>query len=138
MQQTSQTNFQTRNMMIGAAVLEPNQFEHVSAGTDPAYWSQGKQLVFQVTGEESGVESSHRFTGTLTVQLVGGTVNASTSDKLVDRSYKFQVIGEENGGAEQESSRLLKGTLTVQVDEKKVNVAPKGYVYLSGGAFPRR
>jgi quercetin dioxygenase-like cupin family protein len=88
-----------------------NQFKYVPAGTGPAYWGPGDQITFLITGEETG---GAFFMAEVSVPPGGGT-----APHIHQR--------------EEESFRLLEGTLTIQVGGKTLNAMPGDFVHVRRG-----
>ena len=111
MQRTLQTNFTAYEMATAGAVLDRNQIKYVPAGTGPAYWGPGDQIRFLITGEETR--------GALFMAEVSVPPGGGTPPYVHNR--------------EEESYRLLEGTLTVLVGGKTVNASPGDLVHLPRG-----
>ena len=93
-----------------AMVVQGNQVKYVRAGTGPAYRSPVDQIVFLITGEETGGAFSM---GEVSVPPGGGP-----PPHIHHREETFYV---------------LEGTLTVQAGEKTVHASPGDCVYLPRG-----
>lgn len=91
--------------------IPAGQIKHLSAGTGAAYWGPGELMTFLVTGEET---NGAFFMADLSVAPGGGT-----PPHIHHR--------------EDESFRLLEGTLTVQVGGDTITTSPGDFVYLPRG-----
>lgn len=87
------------------------QIKHLPAGTGAAYWGPGELMTFLITGEETG---GAFFLADISVAPGGGT-----PPHIHHR--------------EDESFRLLEGTLTVQVGGNTITASSGDFVYLPRG-----
>jgi quercetin dioxygenase-like cupin family protein len=93
------------------AIPQPNQVKHLPAGAGAAYWGPGELMTFLITGEERG---GAFFAADISVVPGGGT------PPHIHRR-------------EDESFRVLEGTLTIQVGENTITASPGDLVYLPRG-----
>jgi quercetin dioxygenase-like cupin family protein len=96
----------------GTAAASPqSRVKYVPAGTGPAYWGPGSLMTFLITGEETN--------GTLFLSEVVVPPGGGPPPHIHNR--------------EDESFRLLEGTLTIQVGETTLTASPGDFVYLPRG-----
>jgi quercetin dioxygenase-like cupin family protein len=110
-QPTAQTNFEIQETAMAATGLGRHHVKHVPAGTGSAYWGPGDQITFLITGEETG---GAFFMAEVSVAPGGGT-----------RPHVHN--------REDETFRILEGTLTVHVGGKTVIASPGDFVHLPRG-----
>jgi quercetin dioxygenase-like cupin family protein/catechol 2,3-dioxygenase-like lactoylglutathione lyase family enzyme len=94
-----------------AAGKVPRSFKYVPAGAGPCYWGPGDQITFLITGEETG---GAFFMAEVLVPPGGGPP---------PHTHRF----------EDESFRLLQGSLTIQIGGKTLNALPGDFVHLPRG-----
>jgi quercetin dioxygenase-like cupin family protein len=94
-----------------AILPQRNQVKHLPAGTGAAYWGPGELMTFLITGEETG---GAFFMADISVVPGGGT------PPHIHRR-------------EDESFRVLEGTLTIQVGGNTITASPGDFVYLPRG-----
>jgi quercetin dioxygenase-like cupin family protein len=88
-----------------------DQVKYVPAETGPRYWGPGDQVTFLITGEGTG---GAYFMAEVSVPPGGGP-------------------GPHIHRREDESFRILQGTLTVQVGDESIVASPGDFVYLPRG-----
>jgi quercetin dioxygenase-like cupin family protein len=94
-----------------ATVVEGNQVKYVRAGTGPAYRSPVDQIVFLITGEETG--------GAFVMAEVSVPPGGGPRPHIHHR--------------EEETFYVLEGALTIQAGGKTLNASPGDCVYLPRG-----
>jgi quercetin dioxygenase-like cupin family protein len=94
-----------------ATVSQPDGVKHVPAGGGAAYWGPGSLMTFLITGEETGGDF---FMAEMSVSPGGGTPPHIHS-------------------REDESLRMLEGTLTVQVGGDTLALSAGDFVFLPRG-----